>query len=189
MKQQLLALALAPVLALSFAAAASATTLTFDDIGADGFVPANYGGLDWSQGDWFNFGGAQDPYTAHSGDYRIVSGFMDADSATTIRSATPIHFDGAWFAGLDGATVTFNLFYQGALVATSATLDPSGTPTFLASGYAGLVDQIVVASPAQGSYVMDDFTFTAAVPEPQTVALMLAGLCFVSGIARVRNRR
>jgi len=186
MKQLLL---LVPALALSFAGAASATTLSFDDIGADGFVAANYGGLDWSQGDWFAFGEAQDPYTAHSGDYRVLSGFGDSDSATTIRSATPIHFDGAWFAGLGGATVTFNLYYQGALVSTSATLDPSSKPSFLASGYAGLVDQIVVASPGQGSYVMDDFTFTSAVPEPQTVALMLAGLCFVSGVARVRSRR
>jgi hypothetical protein len=175
---------------VAFLPLASATVLGFDDLGADGLVPAHYGGLDWSGSDWFAFGEAQDPYTAHSGDFRVTSGFGDADAATAIKFGTAAVFDGAWFAGLSGATVTFDLYYHGQQVATSATLDPSATPAFLGSGYKGLVDEVIVASPGQGSYVMDDFTFTQAVPEPETYALMLAGLGVVGmTLRRTRDAR
>ena len=185
MKLPVISLLLA-VAGASFLPSASATVLTFDDLGADGVVPMNYGGLDWSASSWFAFGAPQQPYTAHSGDYRVAADFEAADSSTTISFGTPASFQGAWFAGLQGATVTFQLYLAGALVATSATLDPGETPQFLASGYSGLVDKLVVASPSQGSYVMDDFSFTAAVPEPQTYALLLAGLCALSIAARRR---
>ena len=175
----------------ALAPAASATVLTFDDIGGDALMTdvagGHYGGLDWTGGDWFAYGEAQDPYTPHSGDFRLASGFDDADAATTIRFAAPATFQGAWFSGLDGATVTFELYLHGAQVGTSATLDPGATPQFLASGYAGPVDEIVVASPAQGSYTMDDFTFTPGVPEPASLALMFAGLGVV--VLRARKTR
>ena len=167
---------------------ASAVVLTFDDIGADTAVPATYGGLDWSGSDWFVYGQVQEPFTAHSGSFRAVSGFGDADAATAFRSTTPFTFQGAWFAGLQGATVTFGLYLQGTLVATSATLDPSATPTFLASGFADQVDRVVVSSPGQGSYAMDDVTFnaTAPVPEPESYALLMAGLGVMGWVARRR---
>jgi hypothetical protein len=171
--------------AATIAAPASATVLTFDDVGVDGSVPAHYGGLDWSASDWFVFGGPEDPYTPHSGDFRAVSGFDDPDAATIISFARPSLFQGAWFSGLDGATVTFMLYRAGALIATSATLDPSDVPQFLSSGFTGLVDQVVIASPGQGSFAMDDFTFSA-VPEPSIALLMLAG---AAGIGVVRRRR
>jgi hypothetical protein len=180
-------------LALALAAAAvtplaSATVLNFDDL-PDDSVPANYGGLDWSVGEWFAFGGDQSPpYTAHSGDVSISSNhdFDEGDSDAVIGLGAGMTFQGAWIAGLDGATVTFQLYDHGALVGTSATLDPSATPTWLASGYAGEVDRIVVFSPAQGSFVLDDVTFAPAVPEPASMTLMFGGLLALAAVARRR---
>ena len=186
--KRLLSFAVLAAASLALSSNASATVLTFDDIPADDFVGASYGGLDWSAGDWFAFGAPQDPYAAHSGSMRVTSGFDDPDSATAIGLGEGRTFQGAWFAGLEGATVTFELYEHGTLVATSATLDPSGTPAWLSSGYAGRVDQVVVSSPYQGSFVMDDFTFSAAVPEPASAALMLAGLLAVAA-RRGRKRR
>ncbi len=81
---------------------ARATTLTFDDFGQDAYVPADYGGLDWSAGDWFAFGEPQDPYAPRSGAFRAVSGFGDADAATSIAFRIPGFFQGAWFSGSKG---------------------------------------------------------------------------------------
>ena len=123
---------------------ASATVLTFDDIGADGFVPSSYGGLDWSASSWFAY------------------------------------------AGEPGA-VAFDLYYQGALVGSSASLGLSGTSSFLSSGYAGLVDRVTIRSNDHANFVMDDFTFSAPVPEPESVLMMLAGLGLVGAAARRRK--
>ena len=179
------------VLACACAAAApfaSATVLTFDDIAVNGAVPANYGGLDWSAGDWFAFDDAQAPFTPHSGSTRVASGFGDADAATAIGLGDGETFQGAWFAGYDDVAVTFRLYEHGALVATSATLGTSATPAWLASGYAGRVDEVIVSSADQGAWVMDDFTFSAAVPDPDSLALMAGGLFALAAFAR-RQRR
>jgi hypothetical protein len=179
-----LALALACAVAAPFA---SATVLTFDDIGADAPVAANYGGLDWSAGDWFAFGGEQSPFTAHSGDMRIASGFGDADAATAIGLGDGKTFQGAWFAGYDDVSVAFRLYDHGVLVATSSTLTTSATPTWLASGYAGQVDEVIVSSADQGAWVLDDLTFSTAVPEPGSTTLIAAGLLALAAVARRRR--
>ena len=183
---------LIPRLALAFACVAvtpfaSATVLTFDDIATDGFVAANYGGLDWSAGDWFAFGGEQAPFTPHSGSVRIASGFGDADAATAIGLGAGQIFQGAWFAGYDDVDVTFKLYEHGTLVATSATLATSATPTWLASGYSGQVDEVIVSSADQGAWVLDDLTFSAAVPEPGSMALVTSGLLALAAVARRRR--
>ena len=171
---------------LAVAPLASATVLTFDDLSGDDFVPASYGGLDWSAGDWFAFGGEQAPFTPHSGDVRITSGFGDPDAATAIGLGDGKTFQGAWFAGYEDVSVSFQLYEHGTLVATSATLATSATPTWLASGYAGLVDEVIVSSADQGGFVLDDFTFSAAVPEPASTALLACGLVALAAVARRR---
>jgi len=167
--------------------AAMATVLNFDDL-PDGNVPLNYGGLDWSAAGWTAFSTPAEPYTAHSGAGRVATGFMAADAASVISfGKQAAFFDGAYFAGQGGALLSFELFYQGRQVHSSASLDPSRTPTFLASGYQGLVDMVRVKSANHGEFVMDDFAFTQAVPEPQSLALMFAGLLAVGTIARRRK--
>ena len=185
----------AGALALLAPVAATATVLSFDDLGSDGSVPASYGGLDWSAGGWsyYTFTGDAPPYTPHSGDGRAtVNWYDDADAAAAkptsrIGFGQNMVFDGAYFAGLSGATVQYELYRDGALVWTSAALNPTGTPAFLASGYAGLVDAIEFVGPSLYSVVMDDFTFNA-VPEPASGALLLAGLAGITLVMRRRQR-
>lgn len=179
-------LALAVALAVGPAAA---TTLSFDDIGVDDLVPTNYGGLDWSTGGWTVFSLDQEPYTAHSGSARVVTGWGADDAASEIRFTSPVVFDGAWFAGYAEATVTFELYADGQLVATSSTLAPSDTPTWLASGYGGWIDAVRVSSTNHAYFAMDDLSFTAAVPEPQAAALMLMGLAGLSLVVVRRRSR
>jgi hypothetical protein len=95
-------------------------------------------------------------------------------SATSVPFYFPslVRFDGAYFAGLDFSTATFQLYNSGSLVATSGTLIPSSTPTFLASGYTGLVDEVRVSLASVGYIVMDNVTYNTdieTVPEPSTI--------------------
>lgn len=166
---------------------AHADVLGFDDIHTAGPLPVNYGGLDWSAAGWLVFSDEQPPFTAHSGSGRVATDFGIGDAASEIRFAQPTVFNGAWFAGLGGATVSFQLYAQGQWVASSATLDPSEAPAFLASGFAGEIDAVRVSSPYHASFVMDDFSFAGAVPEPQTWLLMGLGLAALGGMARRRT--
>ena len=172
---------------------ASATVLNFDDIvGPDGYaaVPGNYGGVDWSQSGLSVFTSESAPFTAHSGAGRVTTDWIDGGPiASTIRFLTPTMFDGAWFSGYSDSSVRFDLYFAGQLVASSASLVLSDAPAFLAAGWGSAVDTVVVSSGFQASYVMDEWTFDSAaeVPEPGSLALLLAGLGLT--VMRVRRAR
>ena len=162
------------VLALTAVAAGAQTViLNFDDIPTVR-MPSGYGGLNWDNnfGIW---GWPQDPYNPHSPPNRVlfncVSEGIGESKATFIGS--PQIFDGAWFTS-DGSTVFLNLYNEGALVATSSVLVGSATPTFLSSGYSGLVDSVGIVGD-RGYFAMDDFTYHI-VPEPSALALLTFSL-------------
>ena len=98
-------------------------------------------------------------------------------------------FDGAYFSGQSFATVQFELIYNNAVVADSAILDTSSTPTFLSSGYTGPVDQVIVLSADPDYYVMDNVTYgVSSVPEPS--AIVMGGTALVlTGLVLRRRRR
>lgn len=173
--------------ALAFGAgAANAAVVTFDSLTGDGVVPDGYGGIQWG-GNWSYYDDLDPPYTPASPPERVYP--LGDDVANAIFSfSSPTVFDGAYFSGYPSVSVQFDLYLGGNLVATSGSLAPTATPTYLASGYGGLVDEVqVVDSAGSGDYwVMDNVTY-GAVPEPAAWALMLMG---VGGIgAGLRSAR
>jgi hypothetical protein len=179
MKSKLTA-ALLGAAALVFAGSANATVVNFDDLSSFGLVSDGYGGITWN-GQWTHFEADQFPYTPASPDQRIY----DKEDAG-FSFAAPVAFDGAFFSGYDYATVHFVLKLAGVTVATSGSLVPSSTPTFLSSGYSGLVDEVQVVSPWPNFFVMDDVTFNS-VPEPATWTLMIGGFGLVGAVLRRRR--
>lgn len=166
-------------LALFVASTAQATVLDFEDLIGQGSVPAGYGGITWgSTWDYYNF--SQWPYNASSGVVRLYNNGTD----DAFSFASDVIFNGAFFAGYN--TAQFELYNDGILVHVSSILDLSETPTFLAAGYAGLIDEVRL-NVDNGSFVMDDLSFNNnAIPEPMALSLMGLGLAAM-GLSRRRR--
>ena len=178
---------------------AGANTLTFEDLNpapaSFDAMPAPYSGFTFTG--WFY--GPDMVYTPSSGSIDLFTDYADPQNPSAyvitnnnqVTRATTFVFDGATFSGDSG--VTFELYLNGALVHTSASLPDSITapyaPTFLASGYTGAVDTVKVSA-VQGYYSMDDFAYHAAavVPEPESYALLMAGIGLLAFVAKRRKK-
>lgn len=164
--------------ALLAASAAHAVVIDFEDLSGQGSLPANYAGLTWGSG-WAHYGWAQDPFNPSSPVQRLYNN--QSDDSDWFKFSGDVVFDGAYFAGFN--TAQFELYNDGILVFTSGTIGLSNTPTFLNSGYAGLIDEVRL-NVANGSFVMDDVTYNET-PEP--AALLLAGVA-LAGLGYSRRR-
>lgn len=188
------ALALAPLALLAATPAAATTILNFDDLGDSGVVPDGYGGITWND-NFVYYSDEQDPYNPSSPPTRIYGNYAkfstDGPSSMAFDLGPNLAFDGFFLAGRDNAgLVSFDLYKAGNLVASSASVLATSIPTFLASNYAGAVDEVRINA-VNGYWIGDDFTFSdavAAVPEPATWAMLILGFGMAGGAMRYRRR-
>jgi hypothetical protein len=188
LKISVAAAALACTFGLAVATAASATVVNFDDLTGSGNLADGYAGLTWNN-DFSYYDSPQDPFNPSSPNTRVYSNYGEHGPGTgdplIVNFGGTATFNGAYFAGLSGGTVHFELYLAGLLVHTSGDVFTSGTPTFLDAGYGGNVDEVRVLG-LNGYYVMDDFTYNGgAAPEPAAWALMIGGF----GLAGAGLRR
>ncbi|MEI1373049.1 PEP-CTERM sorting domain-containing protein [Nostoc sp. UHCC 0926] len=191
--QATLTLATCALSALAISTSANASTVvTFDDLKGDNLlVPDGYGGIQWDN-NWIYYGFEQNPYTPESIPNRIYGNYIKWDIGLTsipFYFASPVIFDGGYFAGMDSSyPASFSLYNGGTLQATSASLTPSSTPTFLSSGYTGLVDEVRV-NWYNSETALDNVTYhTAAVPEPASL-IGLVGLGAFGVISKLKRNR
>ena len=179
MKRSIFYASLVLAVTVSIAMTASATIVNFDDlVGDDLPVPDGYGGINWN-GRWSYYSTDQrTPYIPHSPPVRVYG----YGAVTPFDFITPSVFDGAWFSG-QTSTVQLNLYSGGSLVASSSVLPTTEVPTFLSSGYSGLVNEVQVVTSAPLLYVMDDVTYNS-VPIPSAVWLLGSGLIGLVGVRR-----
>jgi hypothetical protein len=88
-------------------------------------------------------------------------------------------FEGGYLAGDNDVEVYFVGWWEDNPVATSETLKLTADPTFLAAGFSGPVDKVVVHATREfttSTFVIDDITYTAKiVPEPGALFLLMLG--------------
>lgn len=132
-------------------------------------------------------------FPPHSG-VNVVS---DNGGPISIEFGTPVLGFAAYFTYLQPLTLAaFNA--SNIQVATALSLfgnntgtagDPGSSPNeLLQVSSPGFIDSVsITGDPAGGSFVMDDVTLTAVVPEPRTLWLILAAIGVIGLLSRRRS--
>ncbi|MES2952719.1 MAG: PEP-CTERM sorting domain-containing protein [Pseudomonadota bacterium] len=182
-KKTLLSLALASAAAV---ANAGIEVATFDELSVD--LINNYYGASWTGN------------VSQSTDFAVsgISFLYGQDHQIAVTFASPITFIGAYYASWGGAGAngisgggghSFELFSGNDLVFQGPMDQPvSGGLEWVASSYTGTVTGVVFYGGSEGPAI-DNFTFTptTAVPEPESYAMLLAGLGLMGAIVRRRK--
>lgn len=169
--------------------ASPAVTVTFDEqVLADGTAITSYQGLGFSPSLAYNSqGGAAFPG---------ITGNYAGNNANTASPFNPfvISFGGDLTAAAFGvatnpATSLFEALNNGSVVesfSAATNFNGSGNSFF---GFTGITfDAIRVTTGGDGQMLIDNIQMgTAAVPEPSSMVLMLAGLAGVAGFSRRRR--
>lgn len=174
---------------------ASAEVITFDDIStSNGSVPISngYHGFDWNN--FYVLDASQSGGTTNTG-YQTgtvsapnvaYNGYADpaSFSSVTAFSLNSLEVTKAWNAGIthfDG--------YVGNILTYSMNVTSSTTaPTSVVFNWSGL-NKVVMSDGNSTNHTAIDNLSVTAVPEPETYALMLAGLGLMGVIARRRNKK
>ena len=152
---------------LAGTAQAQQVVLDFEDLTGFAPMPAGYGGIaNW--GSWAHSDFVDPNYPAYSGAVKILSVGLQQ----SIVFGQPYVFDGARV--VSALPFSFELYYQGALVHTTAVIapNPGGPAVWLPSGYSGLVDSMRYVS-SVNVHGVDLFTYT--IPTPPVLAYCTAG--------------
>lgn len=181
------------IVSFVLASQAGATVIHFDDIVGYGNnspfdIPEGYNGIEWIG--WVCYDHGLSPWEPHSPKVAIESLYNE----NLIQWPLPVEFNGAWFDGIEEATVTFEGYLDGILQATSSTLIPSNTPTFLEANFGMKVDAVRVISLVPSYFGMDDVTFneytnyTNIVPEPSSILFLSFGLLGTGLLGKYRRK-
>lgn len=178
---------LAACLACLFASTtSSATVITFEDVDVHYGSSPLYGTADVADGygglsGWHNVG--QVWGASHdSGINEAIDGkWFNGTTGELVFDDAPVVFTGTYYKSYNATDLitSIELYYQGTLV--HSLLDPQAATNlvWLASGYNGLVDKILIRGGNEG-FAIDNFTYSvAAVPESATLALLLPGLALI----------
>lgn len=177
---------------------AQAEIISFENLGPGAqFILSTENGFDFGTNNifdtaWFYSDQANGAYQPHSGstflatDASSYSG-QSYEAAQAITRSTPFIFDGAYFSG--ATDIGYELYLGSKLVFTSRTASKvSSSATFIASGYSGAADSVVIMG-KQGFFALDDFTYHDVVtplPEPTSWLLLIMGFGAIGAMLRRR---